>query len=68
MWGSSGCHEAYLDPNVLLVSRLDALSVEPEFQETVIFLSRLYVPLRLKVLTGGCSLREAVGEGQQRSK
>lgn len=33
--GSSGCHENCLDPNEVLVLRLDVLNIELEFEQIV---------------------------------
>lgn len=52
-------HEGFhLDATVALVLRADALSIEPEFEQTAIFFYfwKLYVPLKPRVLTGGCGL------------
>lgn len=45
-----------MGPNVALIPRSDALSIEPELELTALFLWRLSVPLKSKVLTSGCSL------------
>ena len=53
--GISGCHETYLNPNVVVILRSGALGIKPEFEHIAIFLWRLYVPVRPKVFTVGGS-------------
>lgn len=52
----TGDHKADLHLGAVFVLISNALNIEHGFEETAIFIWRLYAPLRPKVLTGGCCL------------